>query len=96
MELIPNLFSQYKLTDAEQAAGMTLTELNRAFIQNQIAGLAAEKAVATIEDNWPWRLRQAHLQGSIETLQYLLQLDEAQKLQLLEEAQTEAANSHQQ
>lgn len=84
--LVPNMYSNYELTEAEHESGMQLTDLNRCVIQNLISGMAAEKVVAEIEENWNYRLRQAHLQGGIETLKYLLSLDELQKERILEEA----------
>ena len=75
MQLDPNNpFQSYILTPEEFKQAHTLNYLQIAGIKNQIAQLAAERIALTFtEEN---KQRDAELQGSIGTLQYLLSLHE--------------------
>lgn len=70
-----NRFASFILTKEERIQGSILNYLQIACIKNQIAALAMEKVNLTfVEENKP---REAELQGSIGSLEYLLSLSEA-------------------
>lgn len=70
-----NRFQSFVLTKEERIQGTILNYLQIACIKNQIATLAMEKVSLTFaEEN---RQREAELQGSIGSLEYLLSLSEA-------------------
>lgn len=70
-----NRFQSFILTKEERIQGSILNYLQIACIKNQIATLAMEKVnLQFLDEN---RQREAELQGSIGSLEYLISLSEA-------------------
>lgn len=85
-----NRFQSFLLSPEERIQGSILNYLQIACIKNQIATLAMEKV------NLPFldvnKQREAELQGSINSLEYLLSLSEAAEQEARERASNPSGN----
>jgi hypothetical protein len=76
-----SLFQKWDINEEERIQGSILTTLQRQCIQNQITAFAEERiALPFIDEN---KQRDAELQGSINSLKYLLILSEAAEKELI-------------
>ena len=75
---IPNTFSTYSLTPQEQRAGMMLTPMNIAVIQNLRSSIAEEKLnlVFTPNDVLSYTQHESYLKGQMDILSHLLNCNE--------------------
>lgn len=71
---VSNKFTQWELTAVEFKYASSFNDLQRKFIQNEIARAALEKVALTYDAQNPllFAQREAELQGQIEILEYLL------------------------
>lgn len=69
-----NSFTSFSLTDDEQKAGSTLSSLNVAVLQNQLAQIAEEKInlVFTPDSINTFLQQEAYLKGQLDLLNYIL------------------------
>lgn len=95
-KLIPSQFCRYELDTVEILQGSILSPLQQQCIQNQIADLAKEKIELTysVKDPQEYWQREAELQGSIRSLQYLLAVSEGAAEELRSHRSSEDATSH--
>ena len=81
---IPNLFTQYQLTDEEQLQGSILTIAQKQLIQNERAKLAEERSNLTIDvDNLVGSAQaEAYILGQLHILGWLLELSDVANAEL--------------
>lgn len=72
--LIPNNFSSFELTLAEEESGQVLNTLQKMVLQNKLAAVAAQKLHLVYVPNDPkdYAQQMAYLQGQLDVLQWQL------------------------
>lgn len=74
MELLPNTFTTYALTPAEEIGATRFTELNRAYMQNWLALMAEELVMMEFDPLNPheYARQKVYLDGKMAVLRFLL------------------------
>lgn len=74
MDLVPNTFTTYSLTDHESLAAMRFSDLNRVFLQNLLATTSEELLNLEFHPETPYEFatQKIYKDGQISMLRYLL------------------------
>lgn len=74
MELIPNIFTSYKLTQLEEITGTILTHTQVAVLSNKLANIATSKLALRFNPINPLEFAQAEAyeRGQMDVIQWLL------------------------
>lgn len=85
---IPNQFTQYELTEAEQLAGQCLNTNQKQVIQNMLAAYSVQKInlLYTPQDPMGFMQAEAELTGQIGILKALLEASDEASFAILSEA----------